>query len=134
MGAAQVQIWTVPFQRNPFFTVRAETLARLHDFLQSQQKAFISQPAAISSLGGIGKTQTAIEYAYQNAHEYQFVFWVQSDTRDTLTNDYITLARLLDLPEQNAQDQSVIVEAVRRWLSQHTGWLLIYDNADNLLG
>ena len=131
-GVEQVQVWTVPFQRNPFFTGRAEMLASLHDFLQAQQKAFISQPAAISGLGGIGKTQTAIEYAYRYAHEYQYVFWVQSDTRDTLTSDYVTLARLLNLPEQNEQDQTVIVEAVKHWLSQHTSWLLIYDNADNL--
>ena len=133
LSAEQVQVWTVPFQRNPFFTGRAGALAYLQDFLQAQQRAFISQPAAISGLGGIGKTQTAIEYAYRYAHEYQFVFWVQADTRETLIADYVTLARLLAFPECDDPDQNVIVEAVRRWLSQHPGWLLILDNADTLV-
>src|SRR5205807_59998 len=53
--------------------------------------------------------------------------------RETLIADYVTLARLLAFPECDDPDQNVIVEAVRRWLSQHPGWLLILDNADTLV-
>ncbi len=132
MGTEQVQVWTLPYQRNAFFTGREETLARIHTFLQAQQQVFVSQPGAISGLGGIGKTQTAIEYAYRHAHEYQYVLWVQADTRDTVTTDYVSLAHLLALPEQDAQDQTITVEAVKRWLTHHSGWLLLFDNADDL--
>ncbi len=131
-GADQVLVWTVPFPRNPFFTGREETLTRIQAFLKAQQTAFVSQPAAISGLGGIGKTQTAIEYAYRYADEYQFVLWVQADSRDTLTTDYIALAHLLNLPERDAQDQTLTVEAIKHWLAHNSGWLLIFDNADDL--
>jgi hypothetical protein len=47
----------------PFFTGREEVLSQLHDALSSG-KAALTQPQAISGLGGIGKTQTAVEYAY----------------------------------------------------------------------
>src|SRR5205807_9429398 len=52
--------------------------------------------------------------------------------RDELVTDFATIASLLNLPEKNAQDQTLIVEAVKHWLETHTGWLLILDNADDL--
>src|SRR5262249_36151163 len=39
---------------------------------------------------------------------------------------------LLDLPEKNAENQGETVKAVRKWLDDNDGWLLILDNADDL--
>lgn len=132
MGAEQVQLWNLPFRRNAFFTGREEGLARIHALLHAQQAVFVSQPVAISGLGGIGKTQIVIEYAYRYAEEYQCVLWAQADTRETLTTDFVTFAHLLHLPERDAQDQTLTVEGVKQWLAQYAGWLLIFDNADDL--
>ncbi len=132
MGTEQVQVWTLPFRRNLFFTGREELLARLHAYLHAQQPVFVSQPAALSGLGGVGKTQIAIEYAYRYANEYQYVFWVRADTTDTLTTDFLTLANRLQLPERDARDQAITVEAVKHWLEEHSGWLLLFDNADDI--
>jgi tetratricopeptide (TPR) repeat protein len=60
------------------------------------------------------------------------VFWVRADSRETLVADFVAMARLLDFPGQDAQDQMLIVAAVKRWLEQQEGWLLILDNADEL--
>src|SRR2546423_4471615 len=79
-----------------------------------------------------GKTQAAVEYAYRYRDEYQHVLWVQANTRETLTSSFVTLAGLLNLPEQGAQDQSLTIQAVKNWLEQHDKWLLIFDNADDL--
>jgi tetratricopeptide (TPR) repeat protein len=49
-----------------------------------------------------------------------------------LLSGYVTIAGLLKLPEAHAQDQTLVVAAVQRWLSSHEGWLLILDNADDL--
>src|SRR5437588_8814842 len=126
------QVWNVPFRRNPFFTGRESILTRLHTMLHGGNAAALSQPAAISGLGGIGKTQAAVEYAYRYRGEYQYVLWVQANTHETLTSSYVTLAGLLNLPEQGAQDQSLTIQAVKNWLEQHDKWLLIFDNADDL--
>src|SRR2546421_6685086 len=125
MGADQMPLWTLPYRRNPFFTGREEVLTRIHAFLQAQQTIFVSQPAAISGLGGIGKTQIAIEYAYRYSQEYQFVLWMQADTHDTLTSDFVALAHRLNLPQRDAQDLTLTVENVKEWLAQHAGWLLV---------
>ena len=92
----------------------------------------LSQPPAISGLGGIGKTQTAVEYAYRSRDSYPFVLWVQANTPETLRSNFVALAGLLNLPEKDAREQQMVVHAVKQWFETHTGWLLIFDNADDL--
>lgn len=58
-------IWNIPYPRNSFFIGREETLALMRTHLQAGQLTSLSQPQAISGLGGIGKTQLAVEYAYR---------------------------------------------------------------------
>lgn len=125
-------IWNIPYQRNPFFTGREDILSQLHHVLHAENAVTLSHPQGISGLGGIGKTQTALEYAYRYRAEYAAVSWVHADLKLALITSLIGLAQLLELPERNEQDHSIIVEAVWRWLRLHTGWLLIFDNMDDL--
>ncbi len=124
------QVWNVPYRRNPFFTGRETLLKELHDRLTSTKAAALTQ--AISGLGGIGKTQTALEYAYRYREEYRFVLWVSAASRDSLISDFVKVATLLKLPEKDEQDQNMVVLAVKRWLTEHGDWLLVLDNADDL--
>jgi len=128
----QHMIWHVPFPRNPLFTGRQDILNRLHETLLGNKTAALTQPQAISGLGGIGKTQTALEYAYRYKDNYQAVFWVRADTRETLIASFVIVADLLQLPEKDAKEQALTLTAVKRWLEEHSHWLLILDNADDL--
>jgi len=121
-------LWNVPFQRNRFFTAR-------DDVLQAMASGF--QPGGdpgnvqvISGLGGIGKTQTAVEYAYRQGHRYAAVFWIRAGTLTDLHSSFIEVARLLDLPEQEEKAIDDVVRGVLAWLRDHDGWLLVFDNAD----
>ena len=116
--------------RNPFFLGREEVLTRLRRQFQAA-KAF-SQPQAICGLGGVGKTQVALEYAYRHAQDYQAIFWARADSRETLVESLLDIASMLRLPERDEWDQGFVITAVKAWLSQNTGWLLILDNADDL--
>jgi len=132
MGQQQVPIWNIPYQRNPLFTGREEVLKELSEALKAGKTAALAQPQAISGLGGIGKTQTAVEYAYLNQDGYKAILWVKAETGGSINADFVTIASLLDLPEKLEQDQHKIIEAVKRWFQEHTDWLLILDNADDI--
>ena len=119
--------WNLP-PRNLFFTGRDEYLKRLENGLAR------GGAQAISGLGGIGKTQTAIEYAYRHRDQYRAVLWSGADSRDALVSGFGAIASLLDLPEKDEKDANVVAEAVRRWLERQTGWLLILDNVEDLVG
>jgi tetratricopeptide (TPR) repeat protein len=83
-------------------------------------------------LGGVGKTQTAVEYAHRQRAEYTHAFWVTADSREAVGSGYATIVSVLELPEAGAPDQTLAVEAMKCWLSTHENWLLVLDNADDL--
>jgi hypothetical protein len=118
-------IWNVPYQRNINFTGRTQLLSDL-------QKTLTSRPTALTQvihgLGGVGKTQIALEYAYRNTDKYHIIWWIRSEDSATLASDYSSLAQALDLPEKDAADQPVIIEAVKHYMEQQQNWLLIFDN------
>lgn len=130
--ASSLQFWYVPHLRNPFFTGREELLFHLHEMLHTEKQAVAVTQRALCGLGGVGKTQIVLEYAYRYQHEYQAVFWIKADTRENLLADFLALANLLHLPEQAAQESAIIIAAVKRWFLSHERWLLILDNADDL--
>jgi tetratricopeptide (TPR) repeat protein len=120
-------VWNVPHRRNPNFAGREELLAKLREVLTSGKPAALTQ--AIAGLGGVGKTQLALEYVWQHASHYNIVWWVRSEEPATLSADYASLAAELGLPEAGASDQRAKVTAVCRVLSRRSDWLLIFDNA-----
>jgi tetratricopeptide (TPR) repeat protein len=122
----------VPYNQNPQFTGREDVLEQLEVALSQGNSAALTQPQAIRGLGGIGKTQTAVEYAYRHCKDYDAVFWVRAELQEELISGFVEIAKVLQLPEKDAQDQTLIVAAVKKWLNTHEHWLLILDNADNL--
>ncbi len=123
--------WLVPLPRNPFFTGREEILEALHTQLHVEQVVALTQSYALRGLGGIGKTQIALEYAYRHALEYSAIFWIDTETIEHVMSSLLRIAELLALPERQEADQQRIVAAVQRWLSTHSQWLLIWDNVED---
>ncbi|HLK56723.1 MAG TPA: NB-ARC domain-containing protein [Chthonomonadaceae bacterium] len=120
----------LPYQRNAFFTGREDVLQRLHQALAQNKNAALTQ--TIAGLGGIGKTQTAIEYAYRHWGDYDAIFWCPADSEATLNIAYHDIALRLNLPQKDAQNPADTSQAVNVWLSEHSGYLLLLDNADDL--
>ena len=125
---SSLPIWNVPYGRNPYFTGREALLETLYRKLTTEHTTTLTQ--AITGLGGIGKTQTAIEYAYRHREDYRIIWWLRAEELTTLAADYAQLAIQLNLPEHEATEQAIQIQAVRNWLERHTGWLLIFDNAE----
>ncbi len=129
---ALAPLWGVPYQRNPFFTGRQEKLEQLHNCLHTQQNTEQIRSYALYGLGGVGKTQLALEYVYHYALEYTAVFWVRAESIETILTSFLAIAELLQLREHQEADQQHIVVAVQRWLTTHNEWLLIWDNLEDV--
>lgn len=125
-------LWAVPLPRNPFFTGRDEILHALHMRFTMEQSSMPALPLALSGLGGIGKTQIAIEYAYRYSQAYQAIFWLAAETSESLMTSLLHIADQLQLPERQNAKQAQVQMAVQRWLANHSGWLLIVDNVEDL--
>lgn len=125
-------IWNIPYLRNPFFLGQDAELLQGRHTLHAGQETALSQAQAISGLGGSGKTQFTLEYAYHHAQDYTTILWAQAESSEAFISSYVAIPSLLQLPEQKAKEQDIIVQTVKIWLQTHRNWLLIWDNADEL--
>jgi tetratricopeptide (TPR) repeat protein len=123
--------WSVPLRRNPYFTGREEILEALHLQLKEKRAVALTHSSALSGLGGVGKTQIALEYAYRHALEYTAVFWIEAETEATVLSSLLRVSEALQVPERQEADHQRVVTAVQRWLSSHSGWLLVWDNLED---
>jgi tetratricopeptide (TPR) repeat protein len=124
------RVLSVPFLRNKKFIGRDTILADL------QQKLFIEQDCqklAIVGLGGVGKTQVALQFAYwarEHRPEYA-VLWVSALSRASFEQAYLQLGKAFNVPIDDKDEDPM--ETVRQYLSSVAAgkWLLIVDNADD---
>jgi tetratricopeptide (TPR) repeat protein len=114
---------------NRLFTGRSDILQRLHHALCAPT-AGLADPQALTGLGGMGKTQTALAYLYAYRDAYRRIFWANVDTPASLDDALAAIALELgiagDLGNRAAADRA------RDWFRSETDWLLVLDNADDL--
>jgi tetratricopeptide (TPR) repeat protein/lambda repressor-like predicted transcriptional regulator len=134
------RLFHIPRERNLYFTGREERMGSLQQALAQSRFAAVTQ--ALSGLGGIGKTSTAIEYAYRcldkanypDYPHYKTIQFVRADTVEVLKNGYLSIANALELRRADPNNLDQAVQAVLRWMiqSENTPWLVILDNVDDL--
>jgi tetratricopeptide (TPR) repeat protein len=114
--------------RNPNFTGRGEIMRQLGDAFASGEAIALTQ--TVAGLGGVGKTQIALEYAYRNALRYDVIWWCNADNEITLQNDYRAFALRLGLVREDANFDAVLT-AVLEWFDRNDKFLFIYDNVED---
>ncbi len=124
------RLWHVPYKPSPFFTGRDTLVQALHERFAAGREQEIAT-LALSGLGGCGKTQIALEYAYRYRNEYHTTFWIQGQSAEALRANFISLAKLLNLPEHKDADPENILAALKRYLSQAARWLIIIDHLES---
>ncbi|KAL6871672.1 purine and uridine phosphorylase [Trichoderma longibrachiatum] len=125
----------VPFGRNQNFVGRRSILSKLLDTIRPSANKDDCQRTALKGLGGVGKTQLAIEAAYmiRDEHPDCSVFWVPALDSASFESAYSDIGKYLKVT--NADDNGAgVKELVKAALSDESSgsWLLIVDNADDV--
>jgi hypothetical protein len=118
-------IFEVQRSRNQFFVGRDQELQILHSRLRPSPSSPSQQRGVcvIHSMGGVGKTQLALEYTYKFQKDYDCIFWLDAETGPELAAQFAALAKYTPDPAQNMSGSSTLfqdIERARNWL-QTTG-------------
>ncbi|KAF8867326.1 putative kinesin [Acephala macrosclerotiorum] len=119
----------IPFSRDVDFVERGAVLDQIH-----QKCAISGSRTALVGLGGVGKSQLAIEYAYRTRDRSveTWVFWVHASNAARFEQSFRDIANCVKIPgRQNLQAN--IFQLVHDWLrnDRKGKWVLILDNVDD---
>ena len=93
------RVWNIA-NRNPGFTGRDMLLVRLRERLLAGERAVVQ---ALHGMGGVGKTQLAIEYAHRFANGYDIAWWIAAEQPALILNQLAALAAPLDTPARRTR-------------------------------
>lgn len=119
----------IPFVRNAKFVGRSEIFKKL------EEKFGRGEPqVALCGLGGVGKTQLALEYAIRLKERSPSVsvFWVFASNETRFEDAYKRIASICGIPGHRDPDANLL-QIVRDWLERTypCKWLMVVDNVDN---
>jgi hypothetical protein len=120
------RVWKAP-PHNPHFTGRDAELGGLARGLAGGSTVTVH---SLRGMGGVGKTQLAAEYALAHAGDYDVVWWVAAEEAASIPDQFAALAAALGL--EPAADPEALRARVHEALRSAAGWLLVFDNADDL--
>jgi MinD-like ATPase involved in chromosome partitioning or flagellar assembly/tetratricopeptide (TPR) repeat protein len=129
------QIFEAP-ARNANFTGREADLRRLREHFRGAGKGGVP-PVAVQGLGGIGKTQVALEYVHRFRADYDVIWWLNCVDPAPVDASLTDLGELLQsffgmrvLPSANVREAALQILDVLN--HGEPKWLLVFDNADQI--
>ena len=149
-SSSEKPIFNVP-TRYQYFHGREDILVEIGRTLSSSSAGLPQQQCSclIHAMGGMGKTQIALEFAHRNRDYYQYVFWLGAHQAPELAISFASIAMKLKAPDADTMGLGRRIEFVKDWLESKSNihrkvekmtlirvfldrnWLLIFDNADS---
>ncbi|MFF6785067.1 NB-ARC domain-containing protein [Streptomyces sp. NPDC012510] len=111
--------------RAPLFVGRGRELAALEEASAVPGQALAH---VLHGLGGIGKSTLAARWASDYSAAHAPVWWITADSRAAIEAGLADLVRALQHSLAALLPQEQLAEWALRWLTSHTGWLLVLDN------
>ena len=87
----------IPYERNDFFVGRKKFLKQIFDRFNDSMPRPYQYRIALFGMGGVGKTQTALEYVYINRAIYNRIYWITAINQASLLSGYQKIAKTMGL-------------------------------------
>ena len=123
------------------FVPRDDEMSRLENVLvpapdhDMRRKVFV-----LHGLGGIGKTQLALEFARRHQKVFNAIFWLDGSSRNAMQQSIAGISSKLPVKQiskgaknlNQAAELDAVIDEILRWFSLPTNsqWLMVIDNVD----
>jgi tetratricopeptide (TPR) repeat protein len=121
----------LPFHRNALFTGRVEPLKSLARALLHDGAGSTLVTQAVHGMGGIGKTQLAVEFAWRYGQFFHGVHWIDAAQPETIAAGVTLCGEAMDLPNWPTEQPDQVACTIREW-QQGDLRLVILDNLEDL--
>ena len=122
-------------ERNQYFSGRESQLNDIHAAFNTGSAGIKKQ--TITGLGGVGKTQTAIEFAWRFISQYRDAVWlVNAETEMTMWSSCMAFAGAAGIITEDADETKELTpkqlaDDMKSWFASHNSWLFIIDNLED---
>src|SRR5438270_12897725 len=117
--------------RNLHFIGRDSLLDELRAKLCDTGERPLNNCVALHGLGGVGKTQLAVQYMSRFHRSYNHMFWINAADQWILTDGFKEICERHINPVSTKAAPEAIINTVTMWLQGQRDWLLIVDNLDD---
>lgn len=123
----------VPYARNRYFTGRNSFLEQIFDKLGASRKNDrYPGRLALFGMGGVGKTQIALEFVYRYRSSYDWIYWISAASQGSLLDGYRKIAKEAKIKIPEDSQPIDLATSVLSWFGQNENWLLVIDNLDDI--
>lgn len=122
-----------PHSKNHHFIGRKETYMKIQQSLDPQRIPRMHRNIfALCGSGGVGKTQTALNYVFEEMSKFQVVLWAHANSKDSLIQSFSTFAAELGLITGKGQEQDPTLDAeiLKAWFND-AGEYWLYWRSEN---
>jgi tetratricopeptide (TPR) repeat protein len=122
----------VPYQQNFRFTGRKAFMETLKERLFVQVQKQYNHRVALYGMGGVGKTQIALEYVYSHEASYERIYWISAVDQASLLSGYRQIAEEVGIVVAETSNLIDTAKSVILWLRREQNWLVVIDNLDDI--